>query len=117
MRCTDRRHRNVSGGERGGVVQAVANHHYPEALLLQLLHPRDLVGGGYACAPLCDPQGLRRRPHGWLTIAREHLDGDSRGLERGDDLLRIGTELLPDRKHISSITMAETCDRYFRIQV
>src|SRR4051812_42280691 len=101
----------MSGGERWGIVQAVSYHHHPEALVLQLLHPRDLVGGGYACAPLCDPQGLRRRPHGLLTIAREHLDRDSRGQERGDDLLRVRTELLPDRKHILSITMAETCDR------
>src|SRR3954462_9971779 len=107
MRGADWRHRNVSAGERRRVVQAIANHHYFIAVFFQLLHPLDLVGWGHACAPLLDLERLRRRAHGWLAIARENLDGDSRGLERGDNLLRIGTELLPDRKHVSSITMAK----------
>src|ERR1700694_39813 len=116
MRGTYRRHRNMRCGERRRIVQAVADHHYPETLPFQVAYAGDFISRGDAGAPLADPERLRSRLHGRLPIARENLDGDAARLERGTRDLRTRAQTLQDRKYMPHLASVKGDDRHFRIE-
>jgi len=90
----------MSGASDGASFMPSPTINHFAAAALQLLDPRDLVGGRRAGAPLCDVEhpcgGTYRR----LTITRQDFDRDVALLERGDDRPRVGPQPLPHREQI-----------------
>ena len=97
---TDRQ-ADVSAGEGGGVVDAVAHHGDPMAGILQLTNHALLVGGEHVGDDLphahTSGDGMRRK----LVVAREHDGAHAERVECGDGLPAGGLELIGngDRAH------------------
>ncbi len=74
MRGRDRRDRDVGGGERRRVVEAVADHQHVAALFSQRLQPRDLVGRLEPGGKMRDRQLARDLLDRLRPIAGQDLD-------------------------------------------
>ena len=107
MGGADRRHRDMRRGQRRRVVQAVADHHHLESPAFQIFDAGDLVGRGYARAPLADPQRARRRRNRGLPIARENFHRDAALAERRYHRRCVRAQPLAHGKQVFRLAIAE----------
>ncbi len=90
----DRRHGDMGCGQRGCIVQPVADHQHGAPLALQGSEPGDLATRIEVGGIVGNPQFVCDHGNGRLVIAGEDLDPEAARLQIGDDLNRIRAQSL-----------------------
>src|SRR3954470_20602593 len=116
MRSTDRGHRDVCRSQGGRIIQPITDHHYLQAMPLQIIDAGYLISRRHSCSPLANSKRIGRGPHGGLSIAREDFDHYPPRLYCPNGCSRVRAQTLPNCKHVPQFPMTEGDNRGLRIK-
>src|ERR1700760_2661504 len=86
----------MGGGDRRRIVEAVADHEYTMALVLQVLDQRDLVGRLHVASPMCNVEFGGDRGDGLLAVAGKNEQSEAKRAQRPHGFDGIRPKLLAD---------------------